>query len=123
MIRVKRAHSPPATGDGVRFLVDRLWPGGIKKQDLRIDGWLKEIAPSDDQRLWFGHDPDRWKEFQRRCFFELDSELEALRPIREAARLGSLTLLYNARDTEHNNAVALKAYLEKEGPVDAGTEV
>jgi uncharacterized protein YeaO (DUF488 family) len=113
MIRVTRAYSPPAADDGARFLVDRLWPRGLKKQDLRIDGWLKEVAPSADLRKWFGHDPERWEEFQVRYFSELDGKPEALEPIREAARQGNVTLLYGARDQEHNNAVALRAYLEK----------
>jgi len=113
MIRVRRAYSPPAADEGLRFLVDRLWPRGIKKQDLQIDGWLREAAPSAELRRWFGHDPDRWKEFQDRYFSELDTRPEALEPIREASRLGNVTLLYGARDTEHNNAVALRAYLEK----------
>jgi uncharacterized protein YeaO (DUF488 family) len=120
MIRVKRAYSPAATDDGARYLVDRLWPRGIKKEDLPLDGWLKEAAPSDDLRKWFGHDPARWQEFQSRYFSELDSKPEALRPIWEAVRLRNVTLLYSARDEEHNNAVALKAYLEKEGSSNLG---
>jgi len=113
MIRVRRAYSPPAANEGIRFLVDGLWPRGIKKQDLQIDGWLKEVAPSADLRRWFGHDPERWEEFQNRYFSELDSKPDTLEPIRKAARLGNVTLLYGARDSEHNNAVALQAYLEK----------
>jgi uncharacterized protein YeaO (DUF488 family) len=113
MIRVKRAYSPPAADDGLRFLVDRLWPRGVKRQDLQIDGWLKEAAPSEGLRQWFGHDPDRWEEFRARYFSELDGRPDELRPIREAARLGIVTLVYGARDEEHNNAVALKAYLDE----------
>jgi uncharacterized protein YeaO (DUF488 family) len=114
MIRTKRVYSLAAADDGDRFLVDRLWPRGIKKEDLPLDGWLKEVGPSDELRKWFGHDPKRWEEFQSRYFSELDGKPEALRPIREAVRLRDVTLLYSARDEEHNNAVALKAYLEKE---------
>jgi len=114
MIQAKRAYDPPAKGDGARFLVDRLWPRGIKKEELKIDGWLKEVAPSDDLRKWFDHDPDRWEEFRARYAKELDEKPEALDPIREAARQGDITLIFAAKDTEHNNAVALKAYLEEQ---------
>jgi uncharacterized protein YeaO (DUF488 family) len=113
MIQAKRVYGPPAADDGVRFLVDRLWPRGIKKQELQIDGWLREAAPSAELRRWFGHDPDRWEEFQVRYFSELDGKPQVLEPIREAALRGNVTLLYGARDQEHNNAVALRAYLEK----------
>lgn len=113
MIRVKRVYEPPGRQDGIRFLVERLWPRGMKKESLKMDGWLKEVAPSDVLRRWFGHDPARWKEFCRRYGAELDGRPQACRPILEAARRGAVTLLYSARDTEHNNAVALKAYLEK----------
>jgi uncharacterized protein YeaO (DUF488 family) len=114
MIQAKRAYDPPAKGDGARFLVDRLWPRGIKKEELKIDGWLKEVAPSDDLRKWFDHDPDRWEEFRARYAKELDEKPEALDPIREAARQGDITLIFAAKDTEHNNAVALKVYLEEQ---------
>jgi uncharacterized protein YeaO (DUF488 family) len=113
MVRVKRAYDPPEPGDGARFLVDRLWPRGIKKEDLELDGWLKEIAPSKELRKWFGHDPARWQEFEQRYAAELDENNEALEPIRRAAQRGDVTLVYSARDTEHNNAVALKEYLER----------
>lgn len=113
MIRLKRAYDSPAEEDGTRFLVDRLWPRGIKKEDLRIDGWLREVAPSDDLRKWFGHDSDSWEEFRERYFKELDKKQEALEPIREAARQGDVTLVFAAKDIEHNNAVALKAYLRE----------
>lgn len=113
MIKVKRTYDPPESDDDVRFLVDRLWPRGVKKEDLQLDRWLKDVAPSDDLRRWFGHDPAKWEEFQRRYFAELDGKAQALRPIRDAARQGNFTLLYSARDVEHNNAVALRAYLER----------
>jgi len=112
MIQVKRVYDPPQSSDGARFLVERLWPRGVKKEALPIDGWLKEVAPSNGLRRWFGHDPTRWEEFQRRYFAELDSKPEVWQPIRDAARRGNVTLLYSARDTEHNSAVALKVYLE-----------
>jgi uncharacterized protein YeaO (DUF488 family) len=114
MIQAKRAYDPPAKGDGARFLVDRLWPRGIKKEELKIDGWLKEVAPSDDLRKWFDHDPDRWEEFRARYAKELDEKPEALDPIREAVRQGDITLIFAAKDTEHNNAVALKVYLKEQ---------
>jgi len=113
MITIKRVYDRPEPTDGTRFLVERLWPRGMKKDTLRLDGWLKEVAPSDALRRWFGHDPAKWQEFQRRYFAELDSKPEAWQPILKAAQRGNVTLLYSARDTEHNNAVALKAYAEK----------
>jgi uncharacterized protein YeaO (DUF488 family) len=113
MIQVKRAYDPPDPGDGARFLVDRLWPRGIKKEHLTIDGWIKEVAPSDELRKWFGHDPARWQEFRDRYFAELDDNSAALAPIRQAAQQGDVTLVYSAKDTEHNQAVALKEYLER----------
>jgi uncharacterized protein YeaO (DUF488 family) len=113
MIKVRRVYDRPAPGDGARFLVERLWARGVKKEALRLDDWLKEAAPSDALRRWFGHDPAKWAEFQRRYVTELDRKPEAWRPIAEAARRGNVTLLYSAQDTAHNNAVALKAYVEK----------
>jgi uncharacterized protein YeaO (DUF488 family) len=113
MIQVKRAYDPPDPGDGARFLVDRLWPRGIKKENLKIDSWIKEVAPSDELRKWFGHDPNKWQEFEARYFAELDENAEALAPIRQAAKQGDVTLVYSAKDTEHNQAVALKEYLER----------
>ena len=113
MIQVKRVYDPPQMDDGARFLVDRLWPRGVKREALQLDGWLKDVAPSDSLRCWFNHDVVRWSEFQRRYFAELDGKPEAWWPLLEAAREGNVTLLYSARDQEHNNAVALKAYLEE----------
>lgn len=112
MIRVKRVYEPSAPEDGQRFLVDRLWPRGVKREALALDGWLRDAAPSDDLRRWFGHDPTKWEEFQRRYFAELDDETEVWRPILEAARQGDVTLLYGARNTQYNNAIALRAYLQ-----------
>jgi uncharacterized protein YeaO (DUF488 family) len=113
MIQIKRVYDPLAPEDGARFLVDRLWPRGVKKEALRVDGWLKEVAPSDVLRRWFGHDPTKWAEFQRRYSSELAARPEAWQPILKAARRGNVTLLYGAHDRQHNNAVALKAYLEE----------
>jgi uncharacterized protein YeaO (DUF488 family) len=113
MIKVKRVYEGPESSDGARFLVERLWPRGMKKESLRMDGWLKDVAPSETLRQWFGHDPAKWNEFRRRYFAELSSKSEVLRPLLEAARKGDLTLLYSAHDTMRNNALALKEYLDK----------
>ena len=113
MIQLKRVYDPAAAADGARFLVDRVWPRGVKKESLRLEGWQKEVAPSDPLRRWFNHNADRWEGFQRRYFAELAGKPESLEPLLEAARRGNVTLLFGARDTKHNNAVALKAYLSK----------
>jgi uncharacterized protein YeaO (DUF488 family) len=113
MIRIKRAYDPPANEDGARFLVDRLWPRGIKKEALNMAAWYKEVAPSNELRHWFSHDPGKWKEFQRRYRAELTANRSGWQPLLNAAEQSEIKLLYSAHDTEHNNAVALKAYLEK----------
>jgi uncharacterized protein YeaO (DUF488 family) len=113
MVTVKRVYDLPDRRDGIRFLVERLWPRGIKKEALPMKAWLKEVAPSDDLRQWFGHDPAKWEEFQRRYRAELDANTEVWEPVVKAAGRRHVTLLYSARDTEHNNAVALKAYIEE----------
>jgi uncharacterized protein YeaO (DUF488 family) len=97
--------------EGARFLVERLWPRGIKKEALHFDAWLKDAGPSMELRQWFAHDPAKWKEFQRRYFAELDKKPEVLEPIRKAMRHGQVTFLYSSHDAERNNAVALKTYL------------
>lgn len=112
MIKVKRGYDPAGPGDGRRFLVDRLWPRGVKKEALQIEGWIKEVAPSDSLRRWFGHEPKRWEGFRQRYFAELDGKPEGLEPLLKAARQGDITLLFSARDAEHNNAVVLKEYIE-----------
>ena len=106
---------------GRRFLVDRLWPRGVRKDALRIDGWCKDAAPSNELRRWFAHDPQRWPEFRRRYTAELDAPPEAERPLLEFARAGDVTLLYAARDREHNNAVVLRErLLTRQGQTGAG---
>jgi len=110
---VKRVYEPAADGDGQRVLVDRLWPRGVKKEDARLDLWLKDIAPSDDLRHWFGHDPERWTEFQKRYRAELKDKDEAVAELRGLMAKGKVTLLFAAHDEQHNNAVALAAYLGK----------
>ncbi len=112
MIHLKRVYDPAASADGKRFLVERLWPRGVKKEVLRLDAWLKDVAPSDGLRRWFSHDPAKWDEFQRRYVQELDGNKSAWQPLLEAARHGAVTLIYSSHDTEHNNAVALRQYLE-----------
>jgi uncharacterized protein YeaO (DUF488 family) len=112
-IRVKRAYAPPTRSDGVRFLVDHLWPRGVKKETLRVERWLKSISPSNELRSWFGHEPARWEEFQRRYHTELDRKPETWTSLLETARAKDITLVFGARDVVHNNAVALQAYLEK----------
>jgi len=111
MLALKRVYDKAAPEDGVRFLVERLWPRGVKKTDLRLDAWLKDVAPSAALRRWFSHDPKKWSEFQRRYFAELDRHGEECEQIRLAARRGRVTLVYSSRDIEHNNAIALKEYL------------
>ncbi len=112
MIAVKRAYEPVAKNDGRRFLVDHLWPRGVKKETLSVESWLKSVSPSDALRKWFKHDPAKWSEFQRRYFAELDKNPEAWQPLLRAAQEQDITLVFSARDAQHNNAVALKAYLE-----------
>lgn len=113
MIYTKRVYEPAAKSDGTRFLVERLWPRGIKKEALPMHAWCKDAAPSQDLRRWFHHDPAKWKEFQARYCAELDANPAGWKPLREAAQRGPITLLYSSRDTEHNNAVALASYLKK----------
>jgi uncharacterized protein YeaO (DUF488 family) len=111
IVRAKRVYEAIQRSDGPRFLVERLWPRGVKKEKLKLDAWLKDVAPSDGLRRWFGHDPAKWDEFQRRYRAELDENPNAWKQLLEVARQGSVTLLYSARDTEHNNAIVLKDYL------------
>ncbi|MCL6520826.1 MAG: DUF488 domain-containing protein [Firmicutes bacterium] len=113
MIRVKRVYEPAEEGDGLRCLVDRLWPRGLSREAAGVDRWLKEAAPSPELRRWFAHDPARWAEFRRRYSAELEARPDAWQPLLEAARSGGVTLLYAAREPVYNNAVALKAFLEE----------
>ena len=113
MLIIQRVYDLDRHRGGRRFLVERLWPRGVKKETLQLDGWLKDVAPSTELREWFGHDPVKWQEFRRRYFEELDSEPDAWKPIARAARQGDVTLLYSAHDSEHNSAVVLKEYLER----------
>ncbi|HEY1414501.1 MAG TPA: DUF488 family protein [Caulobacteraceae bacterium] len=109
--RLKRAYDPPEPGDGVRVLVDRLWPRGLRRDGAQIDLWLKDVAPSANLRRWFGHDPARFAEFSRRYQVEMDQLSEPLRTLRQLARKGTVTLLFGAKDREHNQAMVLAARL------------
>jgi len=112
MIQLKRAYERSGPKDGRRFLVERLWPRGVQKAKLPLDGWLKEVAPSTELRKWFGHDVEKWKEFQRRYRTELQEKPQSWKPLLEAARKGTITLVFSSHDAEHNNAVVLKNFLE-----------
>jgi uncharacterized protein YeaO (DUF488 family) len=107
-VQLKRAYDAPAAGDGIRVLVDRLWPRGLPKAQAAVDQWHKEVAPSAALRRWFGHDPARWQEFRRRYAAELSAQTPAIDRLRAMARGGRITLLYAARDSTHNNAVVLR---------------
>jgi len=111
-VRVKRVYDPPSSDDGVRVLVDRLWPRGLKRDSAKIDLWLKEVAPSDGLRRWFGHDPGRWVEFEKRYRTELAKNAPNVVGLRDLLTGDKpLTLLYAAKDTEHNNAIVLRNFL------------
>lgn len=110
-VRLKRAYEPPTRSDGYRVLIDRLWPRGVSKADAHLDEWARELAPSSDLRRWFGHDPARFEEFRRRYLDELDGQEAKLHELRRRAREGTLTLVYGARDSEHNDAVVLASLL------------
>ncbi len=112
MLKIKRIYDPPLPGDGKRILIDRLWARGIKKEDARVDEWIKDISPSNELRKWFGHDPAKWGEFKRRYLGELKDKKAILDRIKKEAKRKTVTLLYSARDEEHNNAVAMKEFLE-----------
>jgi uncharacterized protein YeaO (DUF488 family) len=111
MIKIKRVYEPAARDDGRRFLVERLWPRGIRKEALNAEAWMKDVAPSGKLRKWFGHRPERWDEFRKRYWNELDRQPTAWESLAHAAHRGTVTLVYSARDTERNGAVALRDYL------------
>lgn len=112
MIQLKRAYDPVEEEDGLRILVDRIWPRGVSKEKAKLDRWMKEIAPSTELRKWFGHDPDKWPEFKRRYEEELKGRKGELAEIAALAERGTVTLVFAAQDREHNDAVALKEILE-----------
>jgi uncharacterized protein YeaO (DUF488 family) len=115
MIKLKRVYEPADENDGQRVLVDRLWPRALSKDKAKIDWWLKEIAPSDNLRKWFGHEPEKWAEFKQQYFRELDDRTDIVNELEERATSGRITLLFAAKDERFNNAVALKEYLENRG--------
>jgi uncharacterized protein YeaO (DUF488 family) len=110
-LRLKRAYDPASPDDGARILIDRLWPRGLRKTDAALDDWIKEVAPSTELRQWFGHDPERWPEFQRRYKAELHQHIEELDRIRALAKKQTITLVYSAHDEKHNDAIVLKDVL------------
>jgi uncharacterized protein YeaO (DUF488 family) len=110
-VQLKRAYEPPAASDGYRVLIDRLWPRGVSREEARLNEWARELAPSSELRRWFDHDPGRFEEFRHRYTAELAGQEEKLRELRRRARHGTLTLVYGARDTEHNDAVVLARIL------------
>ena len=116
-LKLKRATEPPTKSDGARVLVDRLWPRGISKERLKLDEWLKQIAPSTALRKWFNHDPKKWNGFRERYAKELDANPEAVKALQDLLREhGTVTLIFDARDTEHNEAVVLQQYMRRRMP-------
>lgn len=114
MVKIKRIYDSPAPDDGRRVYVDRLWPRGMKKDEALFDEWLKEVSPSGELRKWFGHDPAKWPEFRKKYAEELKEKKDIIAELRDQADQGDLTLLYSAKDREHNNAVVMKELLEKD---------
>jgi uncharacterized protein YeaO (DUF488 family) len=112
-IKIKRVYEQPHKDDGLRILVDRLWPRGLTREKASVDLWLKEIAPSTELRKWFAHDPDKWKSFRGRYETELGHNYDLIKVLKEKAREGTITLVYGARDEKHNEALVLKQFLER----------
>jgi uncharacterized protein YeaO (DUF488 family) len=112
-VRIKRAYEPATASDGYRVLIDRIWPRGVTREEAQLDEWARELAPSGELRRWFGHEPARFEEFRRRYTHELGAQQRKLRELRRRAREGTLTLVYGARDTEHNDAVVLAEVLRR----------
>ncbi len=112
-IRLKRAYEEPSQSDGMRILVERLWPRGLSKERAAVDMWLKNIAPSPELRRWFGHDPAKWEEFRKRYWAELEQNRDAVDELRKKSRAGTVTLVYAARDEQHNGALALSEFLKR----------
>ena len=113
MVKIKRVYEPVSKRDGMRILVDRIWPRGVKKEEARLDEWLREIAPSTALRKWFGHDPEKWPEFQEKYKEELKSRAELIKSLKSEAKKKTVTLLFSARDKDQNQAVVLKEVLSK----------
>jgi uncharacterized protein YeaO (DUF488 family) len=117
-VRLKRAYEPPDPADGYRVLIDRLWPRGVSKNEVQLDEWARELAPSTELRRWFGHDPERFEEFRRRYADELAPRAGKLGELRRRAHEGTLTLVFGARDSEHNDAVVLAEILRSDDADD-----
>ena len=114
LINIKRVYDPPNKDDGFRILIDRLWPRGMSKQKAKLDLWIKEVAPTNELRQWFSHEPDKWKEFKEKYRRELSEKQNLLNQIRKLEKdKGTITLIYSARDTEHSNAAVLRETLER----------
>ena len=113
MIRLKRAYDAPSRQDGLRILVERLWPRGVRKEKAAIDLWLKGLAPSTELRKWYGHDPERWSEFRKRYWSELEQQGDLIALLKHRTTEGPVTFVYAASDKERNSAVALKEFLER----------
>ena len=113
-VRLKRAYEPAVASDGARVLIDRIWPRGVSREQAQLDEWARELAPSSELRRWFGHDPGRFREFRRRYIAELGAQEDKLRELRRRSREGTLTLVYAARDTDHNDAVVLAEVLRRD---------
>jgi uncharacterized protein YeaO (DUF488 family) len=116
MIKLRRVYEKPSPADGTRILVERLWPRGLTKAHAAVDLWMKDVAPSTELRQWFGHDPARWKEFQTRYRKELRANKDAVKLLRQKCREGTVTFVYGARDQEHNAALVLQKFLERQAP-------
>lgn len=112
-IKIKRVYDKPEAGDGVRILVERLWPRGLAKKDAQVDKWLKDIAPSIELRKWFSHDPSKWEEFRKRYYRELDKNRDEVNELLGITVGNAVTFVYGSREKEYNSASALKSYLEK----------
>jgi uncharacterized protein YeaO (DUF488 family) len=114
MLKTKRIYETSKASDGTQFLVERLWPRGMKKENVKMKAWLKDVAPSDSLRRWYAHDVIKWQEFERRYRAELEANTDSWKPVLEAAQRGDVTLLYSARDKEHNSALVLRSFLDEQ---------
>ena len=112
-VKLKRVYDKPEAGDGVRILVERLWPRGLSKEEAKVDIWLKDVAPSPHLRKWFSHDPAKWEEFRRRYYRELDQNRDAVKGLLEITKVRGATFVYGSREKKYNSALALKSYIEK----------
>lgn len=112
VVKIKRIYEPPSRSDGKRVYVDRLWPRGLRKEQAHFDEWIRDISPSDELRKWFGHDPSKWQEFRSRYKAEMKTRKDFIEKLRDYSEKGTVTLLYSAKDEEHNNALVIKEVIE-----------